>query len=153
MSHRLSKHEAQVSCLPSSVTDAKYNIVPLFWSQSPYSLHPVPTLDRSDEENDLAFEKHFKTQEALYGRQIAVNLTELVGREAIIGSEYRKHVEQLADPNIKLVKMVNLEILVEFTHPYIRYVEFDFHRETKGMQFENISRLSNSLRDDLDKIA
>ncbi|ORY98766.1 SacI homology domain-domain-containing protein [Syncephalastrum racemosum] len=108
--------------------------IPLFWSQSPYSLHPVPTLDRSNEENDAAFKKHFKTQEALYGRQIAVNLTELVGREAIIGSEYRRHVEELADPNIK-------------------YVEFDFHRETKGMRFENISRLSNSLRDDLAKIA
>lgn len=35
---------------------------------------------------------------------------------------------------------------------YFRYVEFDFHRETKGMRFENISKLSKSLHDDLSKI-
>ncbi|KAI9495075.1 SacI homology domain-containing protein [Zychaea mexicana] len=108
--------------------------IPVFWSQSPYSLHPVPTLDRDEEENNQAFEKHFVEQERLYGKQIAVSLTELDGREAIVGSQYRRHIEHLADPNIK-------------------YVEFDFHRETKGMRFENISKLSTSLRDDLAKLA
>lgn len=75
--------------------------VPLFWSQSPYSLHPIPTLDRTLHENDVAFERHFAEQEKLYGRQILVNLAELTGREAIVGAEYRKHVERLADPNIQ----------------------------------------------------
>ncbi|KAI8341622.1 SacI homology domain-containing protein [Choanephora cucurbitarum] len=107
--------------------------IPVFWSQSPYSLHPIPVLDRSEQENHKAFEKHFETQEDYYGKQILVNLTELLGREAIVGSEYRKHVEELADPNIK-------------------YVEFDFHKETKGMKFENISKLSKSLHDDLFKM-
>ncbi|CEG74594.1 hypothetical protein RMATCC62417_09775 [Rhizopus microsporus] len=107
--------------------------IPLFWSQSPYSLHPVPVLERTEKENSSAFEKHFKTQEELYGRQIVVNLAEVTGREAVIGSEYRKHVEDLGDPNIK-------------------YVEFDFHKETRGMKFENISRLSNSLYEDMTKL-
>ncbi|CEP16863.1 hypothetical protein [Parasitella parasitica] len=107
--------------------------IPVFWSQSPYSLHPIPSLERSQHENHEAFHKHFETQEKLYGKQIIVNLTELVGREAIVGTEYRHHVEELADPNIK-------------------YVEFDFHKETKGMKFENISKLSKSLYDDLSRI-
>ncbi|CAO3700705.1 unnamed protein product [Rhizopus stolonifer] len=107
--------------------------IPLFWSQSPYSLHPIPSLERTEKENHDAFCKHFETQEKLYGRQISVNLTELVGREAIVGSEYRKHVEKLGDSNIK-------------------YIEFDFHKETKGMKFENISKLSNSLYDDMTKL-
>ncbi|KAG1141195.1 hypothetical protein G6F37_008309 [Rhizopus arrhizus] len=107
--------------------------IPLFWSQSPYSLHPIPTLERTEKENEHAFQRHFEIQEKLYGRQIVVNLTELVGREAIIGSEYRKHVESFGDPNIK-------------------YVEFDFHKETKGMKYENISKLSNSLYDDMTKL-
>ncbi|KAG1049124.1 hypothetical protein G6F43_008533 [Rhizopus delemar] len=107
--------------------------IPLFWSQSPYSLHPIPTLERTEKENERAFQRHFEIQEKLYGRQIVVNLTELVGREAIIGSEYRKHVENFGDPNIK-------------------YVEFDFHKETKGMKYENISKLSNSLYDDMTKL-
>jgi hypothetical protein len=75
--------------------------VPVFWSQSPYSLHPVPTLERTEQENMQAFQKHFKTQEDLYGKQIVVNLTELVGREAIVGAQYRRHIEELGDPNIK----------------------------------------------------
>jgi hypothetical protein len=58
-------------------------------------------LERAEDENSVAFHKHFDIQEKLYGRQIVVNLTELSGREAIVGSEYRKHVENLADPNIK----------------------------------------------------
>ncbi|KAI8978936.1 SacI homology domain-containing protein [Pilobolus umbonatus] len=107
--------------------------IPVFWSQSPYSLHPIPTLERGDEENFEAFQKHFEVQEDLYGKQVLVSLTELTGREAIVGAEYRKYVERLCDPNIK-------------------YVEFDFHKETKGMKFENISRLSNSLYDDLSKM-
>lgn len=73
----------------------------MFWSQSPYSLHPIPTLERTEDENEVAFEKHFQTQEKLYGKQIVVNLAELTGREAIVGSQYRKHVEHYADPNIK----------------------------------------------------
>ncbi|KAG0191934.1 hypothetical protein DFQ28_010625 [Apophysomyces sp. BC1034] len=108
--------------------------VPVFWSQSPYSLHPVPTLDRTEEENDAAFAAHFAEQEKIYGRQVAVSLTELSGREAVVGLQYRKHVEHLGDPNIK-------------------YVEFDFHRETKGMRFENISKLSTSLHHDMTKIS
>ncbi|KAI8343973.1 SacI homology domain-containing protein [Chlamydoabsidia padenii] len=108
--------------------------IPLFWSQSAYALHPDPVLHRSDEENAEAFGKHFQQQESLYGPQIIVNLTELAGREAIIGSEYRHHIEKLADPSIK-------------------YVEFDFHKETKGMRFENIKKLGDSLSDDVTKMA
>lgn len=90
-----------------------YVEVPLFWSQSPYSLHPVPTLERTEEENMHAFEKHFKTQENLYGKQIIVNLTELVGREAIVGAQYRKHIEELGDPNIKYVNLLFLILNVD----------------------------------------
>ena len=60
-------------------------------------------MDRDQEENDLAFKRHFTEQVRIYGKQIAVSLTELEGREAIVGSEYRRHMEHLADPNIKLV--------------------------------------------------
>ncbi|KAI8370328.1 SacI homology domain-containing protein [Radiomyces spectabilis] len=108
--------------------------VPIFWSQSPYSLHPIPVLERDDEENQAAFSRHFSKQERLYGKQVIVNLTELTGREAIVGSAYRRHVEQQGDPNII-------------------YIEFDFHRETKGMRFENIDKLRTSLAGELSKIS
>ncbi|RUS18439.1 hypothetical protein BC937DRAFT_88776 [Endogone sp. FLAS-F59071] len=106
--------------------------IPVFWSQSPYNLHPIPTLERSDAENEIAFEKHFADQVARYGHQIAVNLTELHGREGIITAEYRNRVENLAETDIK-------------------YLEFDFHRETRGMKYENISKLIKNLLRDFDQ--
>ncbi|RUP50633.1 hypothetical protein BC936DRAFT_138303 [Jimgerdemannia flammicorona] len=77
--------------------------IPLFWSQTPYGLHPVPVLERSEAENEIAFEHHFADQVAKYGPQVAINLTELHGREAIVGGEYRSRVEHLAETNIKYV--------------------------------------------------
>jgi len=107
--------------------------VPLYWSQSPYSLHPVPVLDRPEEENEKAIRLHFEKQKRVYGCQIIVNLAELSGREAIVGAEYRRQIEKMENPNIK-------------------YVEFDFHRETKGMKFENITKLSTRLMDEFSKM-
>ncbi|KAG2183821.1 hypothetical protein INT44_008832 [Umbelopsis vinacea] len=107
--------------------------IPLYWSQSPYSLHPIPVLDRPEAENEKAIELHFDKQKRVYGRQIIVNLAELAGRESIVGAEYRRLVEKMADPNIK-------------------YVEFDFHRETKGMKFENIAKLNTQLTEDFSKM-
>jgi SacI homology domain len=77
--------------------------VPLYWSQSPYSLHPIPVLDRPEAENEKAIELHFDKQKRIYGRQIIVNLAEVAGREAIVGAEYRRLIEKMADPNIKYV--------------------------------------------------
>lgn len=75
--------------------------VPLYWSQSPYSLHPVPVLDRPEEENEKAIRLHFEKQKRVYGCQIIVNLAELSGREAIVGAEYRRQIEKMENPNIK----------------------------------------------------
>jgi hypothetical protein len=66
--------------------------VPLYWSQSPYSLHPIPVLDRAEDENEKAIQMHFDKQERVYGNQIIVNLAEIAGREAIVGAEYRRQV-------------------------------------------------------------
>jgi hypothetical protein len=71
----------------------------------------VPALERTEQENMNASQRHFKTQEKLYGKQIAVNLTELVGREAIVGAQYRRHIEELGDPNIKYV-CINLSFFL-----------------------------------------
>lgn len=79
----------------------KLYIVPLFWSQSPYSLHPIPSLERTNDENHTALKRHFAIQKDHYGKQTIVNLAELVGREAIVGSQYRKHVEEENNPNIE----------------------------------------------------
>ncbi|KAF9968671.1 hypothetical protein BGZ70_000516 [Mortierella alpina] len=99
--------------------------IPLFWSQSPYRLKPIPVLERSEFENEVGFKKHVDDQLSRYGKQIFFNLVEQHGRELIAGSAYTRHVEKLAEPRIT-------------------YVEFDFHEQCRGMKYENIERLIKS---------
>ncbi|KAF8986491.1 hypothetical protein BGZ46_000022 [Entomortierella lignicola] len=100
--------------------------IPLFWSQSPYRLKPIPIMERTEQENEEGFKKHIDSLIKLYGRQIFINLVEQHGREFIAGSAYTRHIEKLAEPQIK-------------------YVDFDFHEQCKGMKYENIERLIKNL--------
>ncbi|KAG0342270.1 hypothetical protein BG004_005708 [Podila humilis] len=100
--------------------------IPLFWSQSPYRLKPIPIMERTEQENLDGFTKHVESQIKSYGRQIFISLVEQHGREHVAGSAYTHFVETLAEPNV-------------------RYVEFDFHEECKGMKYENIDRLIKNL--------
>ncbi|CAG8454920.1 5799_t:CDS:10, partial [Dentiscutata erythropus] len=100
--------------------------IPLFWSQSPYSLKPKPFLERSVTENAEAFAKHFDTLLNSYGRTSCINLVESIGREATVGSAYREAIQNLG-------------------HKDIEYIEFDFHKECRGMKYENISKLVSML--------
>ncbi|CAH1757442.1 11890_t:CDS:10 [Entrophospora sp. SA101] len=107
--------------------------IPIFWSQSPYSLKPKPVLERSLGENMEAFKKHFDQLKKKYGAVANVNLTELNGREAIVGGAYKEKICKLNDNKIE-------------------YIEFDFHKECKGMKYENISKLVSSLHRNFNSI-
>ncbi|CAI2170688.1 3458_t:CDS:10 [Funneliformis geosporum] len=108
--------------------------IPLFWSQSPYGLKPKPVLERSANDNTLAFRRHFDKLIGMYGSINCINLTELTNREAIVGGAFRDAINSCKeDPNIE-------------------YIEFDFHKECKGMKYENISRLIEILERNFNKI-
>ncbi|KAK3812014.1 MAG: SacI homology domain-containing protein, partial [Benniella sp.] len=100
--------------------------IPLFWAQSPYRLKPIPVLERTEQENQEGFKKHVDSQLEQYGRQIFISLVEQHGREKIAGSAYTHYVEKLANPQV-------------------RYIQFDFHEQCKGMKYENIERLIRDL--------
>ncbi|KAF9427532.1 hypothetical protein BGZ94_004735 [Podila epigama] len=100
--------------------------IPLFWSQSPYRLKPIPVMERSEQENFDGFKAHVDSLILQYGKQIFISLVEQHGRELIAGAAYTRYVEKLAEP-------------------LVRYVEFDFHEECKGMKYENIDKLIKSL--------
>ncbi|KAF9579802.1 hypothetical protein BGW38_003792 [Lunasporangiospora selenospora] len=100
--------------------------IPVFWAQSPYRLKPIPIIERTDLENEIGFKKHIDSLLAQYGRQIFISLVEQHGRELIAGAAYTHHVQKLAEPKVK-------------------YIEFDFHEECKGMKYENIDRLIKTL--------
>ncbi|KAL8293443.1 hypothetical protein RQP46_000144 [Phenoliferia psychrophenolica] len=108
--------------------------IPVFWSQSPWNLKPPPVLERTPEERQAALEKHFEKQVKLYGKQVVVNLAEQHGKEATVVAAYKEGVTKLARDDVK-------------------YVEWDFHQQTKGMKYENIAKLTQALEPDFDELS
>ncbi|CAG8478538.1 5695_t:CDS:10 [Ambispora leptoticha] len=107
--------------------------IPLFWSQTGTGLRPKPVLERTEAENKEAFQKHFEYLSENYGSIVSINLAELSGPELVVGSAYREAIVNLAFDNVQ-------------------YVEFDFHKECKGMKYENISKLVCSLDSNFNSI-
>lgn len=103
--------------------------IPLFWSQSPYSLKPVPMLERGGAENLDSVIKHLASLRCDYGPSIhIVSLTEQNGRESIIGSAYSSYVASSREKASALLGNV-------------RFLEFDFHKETRGIGNLNLAPL------------
>ncbi|KAJ7109515.1 SacI homology domain-containing protein [Mycena epipterygia] len=102
--------------------------IPLFWTQTGYGLKPPPLLatDRTHEQNLEALKRHFKRTVPKYGPHAIVNLAEQHGKEAAITQGYREYMTELADKDAV-------------------YHEYDFHMETKGMKYENISKLIDAM--------
>lgn len=110
--------------------------IPLFFSQSPYAFKPVPVLQQSFETNHRAFKLHFSNIVNRYGAVQAALLVDKAGGEASIGEEYEKQTKHL-----------NEEGGISGTS--IDFEWFDFHTVCKGMKFENVSLLVDSLEPQL----
>ncbi|KAF9227842.1 hypothetical protein BS17DRAFT_800025 [Gyrodon lividus] len=107
--------------------------VPLFWSQSGYNIKPPPVLspERTSYQNMDAMRRHFQRTTPVYGPHASspdtiVNLAEQTGKESALTSAYKSYVNRMEDKDV-------------------RYCEYDFHHETRGMKYENISKLINYL--------
>lgn len=82
--------------------------VPVYWSQAGYKYRPPPRLDREEGEIQLAFEKHFDNELALYNSVCIINLVEQSGKEKVIFDAYANHV-------------------CKYDSDKLIYVSFDFH--------------------------
>ncbi|KAJ6623464.1 SacI homology domain-containing protein [Mycena sp. CBHHK59/15] len=102
--------------------------IPLYWTQTGYGLKPPPLLatDRTHAQNLDALGRHFQRTVPKYGPHTIINLAEQHGKEAAITQGYREYMQELADKNAV-------------------YHEYDFHTETKGMKYENISKLIDAM--------
>ncbi|WYZ41375.1 hypothetical protein EsH8_V_000270 [Colletotrichum jinshuiense] len=112
--------------------------IPLFFTQSPVSLKPAPVIQHSPEANYTAAKKHFERLKSEYGDLQIVNLVEKHGVEATVGNQYEKTVERLNEEEFK-----NQDYTIPFEW-------FDFHSACRGMKFENVSLLLDTLRDKLE---
>lgn len=117
--------------------------IPLFFSQSPYSLRPRPVLLLSDEANSAAMRTHFKALQERYGGEThVVNLVEMHGSEAVVGDKFRDGVAAM-----------NAAATSDGTSPHVGWTWFDFHSECRGMRFENVGRLFTGLDEELSRIS
>ncbi|KAG8763421.1 hypothetical protein FRC11_004032 [Ceratobasidium sp. 423] len=93
---------------------------------------PPPKLDRPVEETLASARQHLQscarvcTLDGKPSPVVCVNLVEKGGREGVVGSAFGDLVSLLGEDDFKLV-------------------DFDFHAETKGMKYENISKLVDQL--------
>ncbi|KAG9242217.1 SacI homology domain-containing protein, partial [Calycina marina] len=109
--------------------------IPVYFSQTPYSFKPIPQLHHSADTNYAAFRRHFENISARYGKIQVAMLVEKHGNEAIVGEQYEKNVARLN---------------AEGSEQQVGFEWFDFHAQCRGMKFENVSILVDSLGDKLD---
>lgn len=112
--------------------------IPLYFSQSPYSFKPVPVLQHSALTNSDAFSRHFKDISSRYGDVQVVLLVDKTGGEAEIGRRYEDNFRQLNEED-------------QFGPAKLAFEWFDFHTICRGMKFENVSLLMDSLGGQMDR--
>lgn len=132
--------------------------VPVFWAEV-NNLKYTPKLQvRGVETAVEAARKHFSEQIRLYGENYLVNLVNQKGREDRVKSAYEQLVRTLVTSSHETTdadekspeKMHVLEPgpkQKEMDH--LHYVYFDFHNETKGLQWHRAELLMNRLNDGL----
>lgn len=114
--------------------------IPLFFTQTPYSLKPVPVLQHSEDTNRKACQHHFERLRRTYGAIQVVNLVEKRGHEGQIGTRYERTVEHLNTLSKESSSQVEP----------LEFEWFDFHQACRGMKFENVSLLLSRLREALE---
>ncbi|ESK89839.1 hypothetical protein Moror_824 [Moniliophthora roreri MCA 2997] len=107
--------------------------IPLFWTQAGYGLKPPPVLstERTHQQHLDAMKRHFQRTLPWYGPHTVVNLAEHHGKEGAITQAYREFMKELNNSDAQ-------------------YHEYDFHTETRGMKYENISKLIQAMEKTFD---
>ncbi|KAH5232047.1 hypothetical protein HBI62_066990 [Parastagonospora nodorum] len=108
--------------------------IPLFFSQSPYSLKPQVSTWGTFETNARAFKRHFDNLASRYGDVYCASLIDKHGTESKIGELYERHAKSL-----------NENGGIDGKGKQLGFEWFDFHNVCRGMHFENVSRLMDTL--------
>ncbi|KKA26447.1 hypothetical protein TD95_000147 [Thielaviopsis punctulata] len=128
--------------------------IPVFFTQTAYSLKPIPVLQHSPEANYAAFTKHFDRLARMYGKLQVVNLVEKKGIEKNIGETYQRYVaqrnEEVATSEGTDSSTATDSSKEKATDNTIPFEWFDFHHACRGMKFENVSQLLEKLRGQLE---
>jgi hypothetical protein len=134
--------------------------VPVFWAEV-NTLHYTPKLQiRGVETAVSAAQAHFDEQIRLYGDNYIVNLVKAKGREQRVKEAYEQMIKMLitspyestsedsrSSEKFHIVESSKNQQKFDRLH----YVYFDFHNETKGLQWHRVQLLVDQLHDALEK--
>ncbi|KAE8355599.1 SacI homology domain-containing protein [Aspergillus coremiiformis] len=134
--------------------------VPVYWAEV-NNLKYTPKLQVRGVETAVdAARKHFAEQIQLYGENYLVNLVNQKGREERVKNAYEQLVRILAVPSTERIEVdaVSSE-KVHVLEPdqgqkgldRLHYIYFDFHNETKGLQWHRAELLMDRLNDGLSR--
>ncbi|GAA5949454.1 hypothetical protein JCM3765_002666 [Sporobolomyces pararoseus] len=108
--------------------------VPVYWAEI-NNLRYKPDLKIMDLSSTIeSLSRHFEQQISLYGSQILINLVNQKGYEKPVKEAYERALDGLKNDRLK-------------------YVYFDFHHECKGLRFDRVGGLIDSLDQELLKQA
>jgi phosphatidylinositol 4-phosphatase len=134
--------------------------VPVFWAEM-NNLHYVPQLQIWSVDSALrAAQKHFDEQIQKYGDNYLVNLVNQKGREQRVKEAYERLVRTLvtspASSQAADEKSAQALNVIESKgsknkYDHLHYIYFDFHNETKGLQWHRAKLLLNQLEPNLIK--
>jgi hypothetical protein len=108
--------------------------IPLFFSQTPYSLKPLPIFFGSPETNAAAFKLHFSNLASRYSSVYCTSLIDKHGTESKIGEAFEEYAAKL-----------NSGGGIDSKGTQVGFEWFDFHNVCRGMRFENVSLLIDTL--------
>lgn len=108
--------------------------VPIIWEQ-PCTLKYAPKINilKAGKETEIAFSKHFEVQLEKYGKQVCLNLVNQKGAELALVKGYKEQVDRVNNQSIRLIN-------------------WDFHHECRKMKYENISKLVDMCKDDMEQM-
>lgn len=106
--------------------------IPVLWTQIPNIKYKPPTKIAPREECTATFNKHMSNLVENYKDVVAVNLVNHHGSEALLEQAFRAESELFCSKSAGL-----------------RYVAFDFHKETKNKRYHRVSILMDELSTDL----
>lgn len=135
--------------------------VPVYWAEV-NTLHYTPKIQIRGVESAVGAAKaHFDEQIRLYGDNYLVNLVNQKGREERVKAAYEQMVRLLqsapgesktSDPSVTDEKFRVIETQSrQQQFDRLHYVYFDFHNETKGLQWHRAQLLLERLNDALIK--
>ncbi|CAF0811378.1 unnamed protein product [Adineta steineri] len=96
--------------------------IPCYWSQLPNLRYKPKVIVLPSNNHMTAFRQHFEEQESYYGKQFLISLTNHHGAEGKLNSKYR----ELYEGSEKV---------------YLKFEDFDFHKECAGMRYDRLTIL------------